>query len=88
MKTLTGDGLIEVVSKGGVNDARVHGRYQQVGNFYFLRQWRVSFHLPTSARRTEGNWYRIHGNQKKDIGALRLVCSEQEFERYERRTEQ
>ncbi len=58
----------------GVNGLAVHGQYEQVGSIWRLRKFRVSF--DDNNRRIEGEFQEVHGNQRKDIGVLKLVLRE------------
>jgi hypothetical protein len=49
----------------------IEGHYEQLGDVYLLREWRVT--STYEGRTTVGRWHRVHKNQRKDIGGLRLV---------------
>jgi len=53
----------------------LRGIYRQVGDIWQLTHWQVLSKHATDAtfRDTLNNWYKVHGNQKKDLGGLKLV---------------
>ncbi len=51
----------------------LNGRYRLAGGKWKLHQWRVDSNFVGEPRR-EGNWYKIHGNQKRTIGQLPLFA--------------
>jgi hypothetical protein len=56
----------------------VSGKYEQRGTTYWvLTEWQV---ISTyEGRTTVGDWHRVHGNQKKDLGQLKLVVTNEEY---------
>lgn len=57
-----------------VNSLTVEGEYEPRGKMWILLRWRISYdHTQRKGERVVGNWYKVHGNQRKDIGALKLV---------------
>lgn len=62
----------------GCRNNTAQGLYEEVRGFYVLRYWRIAFDNELAHEgRTVGDWHRIHGNQKKAIGALKLVIDKE-----------
>lgn len=40
---------------------------------YLLKAWRISFEDSTTGELSVGEWHKIHGNQRKDIGSAKLI---------------
>lgn len=59
-----------------VNGVVVEGRYEKQTwpsgrPYWVLRFWRIT--STWQGRTTVGDWHKIHGNQRKDIGVLKLL---------------
>ncbi len=45
--------------------------YEKVGDEWVMRRWRIGFDaLDIPNERYEGEWHKIHGNQKNPIGHM------------------
>jgi hypothetical protein len=58
----------------------VNGHYRLKATHWVLTEWQV---ISTyQGRTTVGDWHKVHGNQRKNIGALRLSVPESEYITY------
>lgn len=53
-----------------VNNNTLYVEYEKVGDEWFMRRWRIGFDTLPAGTRMEGEWYKVHGNQKQPIGKL------------------
>lgn len=51
-----------------VGHIAVEGVYEPLGRIWVLRHWRL-----WTDGSGWGDWHRVHGNKRKDVGSLKLV---------------
>ena len=58
-----------------VNNNTLYVEYERIGNEFIMRRWRIGFDVTPDPvyypkGRLEGDWHKIHGNQKQPIGHM------------------